>query len=317
MKIICTSPSFAKYDAEPIDTLQQHGFELITLPADAPLSLLEPHLADTVAMIVAFTDVNEELLAKAPRLKIVCKHGVGVDNINLDATHKRGIYVTNVPDANKHAVADFTFALILNSARQITQAAIETRAGNWPRIFATDVYGKTLGIIGLGNIGKQVALRAKGFNMRVIAFDFYHDEIFAAEHDIEFVSLDQLTESSDFITLHMPLTDKTHNLFDAARIKCMKKNAFLINASRGGIVNEKDLYQALLDNVIAGAAADVFEQEPLAEHPLFSLSNFIPTSHIAGYTDGAISAIGERCVTQIMQCIKQGECPVNVMNGME
>ncbi|MBS0882372.1 phosphoglycerate dehydrogenase [Pantoea sp. JGM49] len=317
MKVICTSPSFAKYDAAPIDALEQQGFELITLPADAPLSALEPHLAETVAMIVAFTDVNEALLAKAPQLKIVCKHGVGVDNINLDATRARGIYVTNVPDANKHAVADFAFALILNSARQITQAAIETRAGNWPRIFATDVYGKTLGIIGLGNIGKQVALRAKGFNMRVIAFDFYPDEKFAAEHGIEFVSLDQLTESSDFITLHKPLTDKTQNLFDAARIKRMKKSAFLINASRGGIVNEQDLYQALLDNVIAGAAADVFEQEPLTEHPLFTLSNFIPTSHIAGYTDGAISAIGERCVAQIVQCIKQGERPTNVMNGLD
>lgn len=317
MKVICTSPSFAKYDAAPIEELQQHGFELITLPADAPLSALEPHLADTVAMIVAFTDVNEELLNQAPQLKIVCKHGVGVDNINLDATRERGIYVTNVPDANKHAVADFAFALILNSARQITQAAIETRAGNWPRIFATDVYGKTLGIIGLGNIGKQVALRAEGFNMRVIAFDFYPDAAFAAEHGIEFVTLDQLTESSDFITLHKPLTDKTRNLFDAARIKQMKKSAFLINASRGGIVNEQDLYQALLDNVIAGAAADVFEQEPLNEHPLFTLSNFIPTSHIAGYTDGAISAIGERCVTQIVQCIKQSQRPVNVMNGLD
>ncbi len=317
MKVICTSPSFAKYDAAPIDALEQQGFELITLPADAPLSALEPHLAETVAMIVAFTDVNEALLAKAPQLKIVCKHGVGVDNINLDATRARGIYVTNVPDANKHAVADFAFALILNSARQITQAAIETRAGNWPRIFATDVYGKTLGIIGLGNIGKQVALRAKGFNMRVIAFDFYPDEKFAAEHGIEFVSLDQLTESSDFITLHKPLTDKTQNLFDAARIKRMKKSAFLINASRGGIVNEQDLYQALLATVIAGAAADVVEQEPLTEHPLFTLSNFIPTSHIAGYTDGAISAIGERCVAQIVQCIKQGERPTNVMNGLD
>ncbi|WP_336768504.1 phosphoglycerate dehydrogenase [Pantoea endophytica] len=317
MKVICTSPSFAKYDATPITTLQQHGFELITLPADAPLSALQPHLADTVAMIVAFTDINEKLLALAPQLKIVCKHGVGVDNINLDATRARGIYVTNVPDANKHAVADFAFALILNSARQITQAAIETRAGSWPRIFATDVYGKTLGIIGLGNIGKQVALRARGFNMRVIAFDFYPDEPFAAEHGIDFVTLDQLTETSDFITLHMPLTDKTQNLFNAARLKRMKKNAFLINASRGGVVNEQDLYQALLDNVIAGAAADVFVQEPLTEHPLFTLSNFIPTSHIAGYTDGAISAIGERCVTQIVQCIQQGERPINVMNGLE
>nr|WP_310617689.1 phosphoglycerate dehydrogenase [Pantoea cypripedii] len=316
MKVICTSPSFAKYDATPVTTLQQQGFELITLPADAPLSALEPHLAETVAMIVAFTDVNEELLSKAPQLKIVCKHGVGVDNINLDATRTRGIYVTNVPDANKHAVADFAFALILNSARQVTQAAVETRAGHWPRIFATDVYGKTLGIVGLGNIGKQVALRAKGFNMRVIAFDFYPDAKFAAEHGIEFVDMEQLTEASDFITLHTPLTNETRNLFDAARIKRMKKSAFLINVSRGGVVNEQDLFQALQDNVIAGAAADVFEQEPLAEHPLFTLSNFIPTSHIAGYTDGAISAIGERCVMQIVQCIKQGERPLNVMNGL-
>lgn len=316
MKVICTSPSFAKYDDAPVIALQQQGFELITLPADAPLAVLEPHLAETVAMIVAFTEIDAELLAKAPQLKIVCKHGVGVDNINLDLTRERGIYVTNVPDANKHAVADFAFALILNGARQIAQAVAGTRQGSWPRIFATDVYGKTLGIIGLGNIGKQVALRARGFNMRVLAFDFYPDEKFAAEYGVEFVSLDRLTEQSDFITLHTPLTDETRNLFNAERIRRMKKSAFLINVSRGGVVNEQDLYQALADNVIAGAAADVFEQEPLTSHPLFSLANFIPTSHIAGYTDGAISAIGERCVQQIIQCIKQAERPVNVMNKL-
>lgn len=316
MKVICTSPSFAKYDATPIDTLKQHGFELVALPADASLSALEPHLAETVAIIVAFTEVNEELLAKAPQLKVVCKHGVGVDNIDLNATRERSIYVTNVPDANKHAVADFAFALILNSARQVTLAASETRAGKWPRIFATDVYGKTLGIIGLGNIGKQVALRAKGFNMRVIAFDFYPDENFAAEHGIEFVSMDSLTEESDFITLHTPLTDETRNLFNSARIRRMKKTAYLINVSRGGVLNEQDLFQALQDNAIAGAAADVFDHEPLMEHPLFTLPNFIPTSHIAGYTDGAISAIGKCCVQQIIQCIKQGDRPVNVMNGL-
>ncbi|WP_158781793.1 phosphoglycerate dehydrogenase [Pantoea sp. BAV 3049] len=316
MKVICTSPSFAKYDAQPIDTLRQQGFELVALPADAPLSALQPHLAETVAMIVAFTDVNEELLALAPQLKIVCKHGVGVDNIDLNATEARGIFVTNVPDANKHAVADFAFALILNAARQVTTAAVETRAGQWPRIFATDVYGKTLGIIGLGNIGKQVALRASGFNMRVLAFDFYPDQKFADEHNIEFASLDRLTEQCDFITLHTPLTDETRNLFNAARIARMKKSAFLINVSRGGVVNEADLFNALSDNAIAGAAADVFDHEPLETHPLFSLNNFIPTSHIAGYTDGAISAIGERCVQQIIQCVKEQQRPVNVMNSL-
>ena len=316
MKVICTSPSFAKYDTQPIDTLRQQGFELVKLPADAPLSVLQPHLAETVAMIVAFTDVNEELLALAPQLSIVCKHGVGVDNIDLAATKARGIYVTNVPDANKHAVADFAFALILNAARQVTMAAVETRAGQWPRLFATDVYGKTLGIIGLGNIGKQVALRASGFNMRVLAFDFYPDQQFAAEHNVEFVSLDRLTEQCDFITLHTPLTAETRNLFDAARIAKMKKSAFLINVSRGGVVNETDLFNALSDNVIAGAAADVFDHEPLESHPLFSLNNFIPTSHIAGYTDGAISAIGERCVQQIIQCVKEQQRPTNVMNSL-
>lgn len=316
MKVICTSPSFAKYDDRPITALREQGLELITLPADASLSMLEPHLADTVAMIVAFTDINEALLKLAPKLKIVCKHGVGVDNINLDATRAREIYVTNVPDANKHAVADFAFSLILAGARQLPQAVAETRKGLWPRIFATDVYSKTLGIIGLGNIGKQVALRAKGFNMQVLAFDFYPDEKFAAENGVQFVSLDQLTEQSDFITLHTPLTAETKDLFDAARLKKMKKSAYLINVSRGGVVNEADLYQALIDNVISGAAADVFEHEPLAEHPLFSLDNFTPTSHIAGYTDGAISAIGERCVQQIIQCVIEQQRPTNIMNKL-
>lgn len=316
MKVLCTSPSFAKYDTRPVTTLKEQGLELITLPANAPLSALEPHLAETVAMIVAFTDVNDELLARAPKLQIVCKHGVGVDNIDLHATQARGIFVTNVPDANKHAVADFAFALILNIARQVTTAATETRAGQWPRIFATDVYGKTLGIIGLGNIGKQVALRASGFNMRVLAFDFYPDEKFAAEHNIEFVSLDELTAQSDFITLHTPLTPETRNLFDSSRLRMMKPSAFLINVSRGGVVNEEQLYHALTDNVIAGAAVDVFEREPLETHPLFSLNNVIPTSHIAGYTDGAISAIGERCVEQIIQCVGQHQRPGNIVNSL-
>lgn len=140
MKVICTSPSFAKYDDAPISALKEADLELVMLPADASIEMLAQHLPDAIAMIVAFTDINESLLAKAPRLKIVCKHGVGVDNIDLNATRQRKIFVTNVPDANKHAVADFAFGLILNTARQIYQAISETKAGNWPRIFATDVW---------------------------------------------------------------------------------------------------------------------------------------------------------------------------------
>ncbi|VEC55672.1 D-isomer specific 2-hydroxyacid dehydrogenase NAD-binding protein [Klebsiella aerogenes] len=238
MKVICTSPSFAKYDDAPISALKEADLELVMLPADASIEMLAQHLPDAIAMIVAFTDINESLLAKAPRLKIVCKHGVGVDNIDLNATRQRKIFVTNVPDANKHAVADFAFGLILNTARQIYQAISETKAGNWPRIFATDVYGKTLGIVGLGHIGKEVARRARGFNMRVLATDAWPDREFAQQHQIEYVSLDTLTAQSDFISLHTPLTPETENMFNAARLQQMKSGAFLINVSRGGIVDE-------------------------------------------------------------------------------
>lgn len=316
MNIICTSPSFAKYDRQPIKQLQDVGLKLIMLPADIGLKELEPYLADTVAMIVAFTEVNAELLAAAPQLKIVCKHGVGVDNIDLGVTREKGIYVTNVPDANKHAVADFAFSLILNCARQLPSAIEQTRTGNWPRIFASDVYGKTIGIIGLGNIGKQVALRARGFNMRVLAHDAWQDKSFAKANCIEYVSIDTLTENSDFITLHTPLTPETKNLFDFARMQKMKKSSYLINVSRGGVVNEEDLFQALTQGVIKGAAADVFIQEPCNAHPLFALENFIPTAHIAGYTEGAVSNIGEQCVHNIIACVIHKQKPQNIMNSL-
>ena len=316
MKVINTSPSFAKYSNHPVEVLQANGFEVQSFPADVSLDELKPHLADADALIVAFTEVNAALLDCAPKAKIVCKHGVGVDNIDLVETKARGIWVTNVPNANKHAVADFAFALLLALARQIPQANAQTKQGAWPRIFATDAYGKTLGICGLGNIGKQVALRAKGFAMRVLAFDFYQDTAFAEANGIRFVSKEELLAQSDFITLHMPLTETTRDFIAAADFARMKPGAYLVNASRGGVVNEADLFSALSAKTIAGAASDVFEQEPLASHPLFGLENFLATSHIAGYTDGAVNAIGEHCVENIVAALVQGVRPQNVMNGL-
>ena len=316
MKVISTSPSFAKYSRHPVDYFNDNGFEVQSFPADVTLAELKPHLADADALIVAFTEVNAELLDCAPRVKIVCKHGVGVDNIDLAATKTRGVWVCNVPNANKHAVADFTFALLLASARQIPQTNAQTKNGKWPTVFATDAWGKTIGICGLGNIGKQVALRARGFNMRVLAFDFYPDQAFAEANGITFVSKEELLAASDFITLHMPLTETTKDFITLAEMNTMKPSAFLINASRGGVVNEADLYTALTTKLIAGAASDVFATEPLTEHPLFALDNFIATSHIAGYTDGAVNAIGEHCAQNIVAAIVKKARPENVMNGL-
>lgn len=316
MKVISTSPSFAKYTDEPIIYLKEHGFELLAFPADVSLDTLRPHLVDADAMIVAFTEINAELLDCAPKLKIVCKHGVGVDNIDLLETRKRNIWATNVPDANKHAVADYTFTLLLGIARQLTQANELTKKGEWPRIFTTDVYAKTIGIIGLGNIGKQVAARAGGFSMKVLAYDFLPNDEYARKNDITFVGLEALLAQSDFITLHVPLTEQTRSLINAERLKQMKKSAFVINASRGGVVDENALYEALQNKTIAGAASDVFEVEPLQTHPLFSLPNFIATSHVAGYTDGAISALGTQCVKDIVTAIVKKQRPQYVVNGL-
>ena len=316
MKVISTSPSFAKYDNSPIVELEKNGLEFLSFPADVTLEELKPHLSETVALIVAFTDVNEELISYSPNLKIVCKHGVGVDNINLDATKKKNIWVTNVPNANKHAVADFAFALLLSAARQVPQAYEKTKQGEWPRIFATDVYKKTIGIFGLGSIGKEVAMRAKGFNMEVLAYDPYPDVVFAEQHGIKFLPLDDVIKNSDFISIHMPLIESTNNLFNADKLSIMKKTAFILNLSRGGIINESDLYNALSNKLIAGAASDVFVEEPLQAHPLFSLDNFIGTSHIAGYTDGAVQAIGEQCVENIINLLIHQKKPIYVMNGM-
>lgn len=316
MKVVSTSPSFAKYSAEPIKYLKQHGIELVQLPADIEESEFISHIQDADAAIVAFTDINSRVLDQAPRLKIVCKHGVGVDNIDLAAAKERGVWVTNVPSANKHAVADFTFALLLAMARQIPLANEETKKGNWPRIFATDVHEKTLGIIGLGSIGKEVARRARGFDMQLLAFDPYPDHDFAKQHEFRFVEMDELLANSDFVTLHIALTDQTRNLIGHEELQAMKASAFLVNASRGGIVNENALYEALKNGIISGAALDVLEEEPAHAHPLFELPNVIATPHIAGYTSGAVNGIGMTCVRNIVDVLVHGKRPAHVMNEL-
>lgn len=316
MKVISTSPSFAKYSKEPIELLNKNGIEISYLPADIAEDEFIEKIHDVDALIVAFTQINENVLKNAPNLKIVCKHGVGVDNIDVEAAKKRNIYVTNVPNANKHAVADFAFTLMLASARQVPQADNLTKKGEWPRIFGTDVYGKTLGIVGLGNIGKEVAFRAKGFSMNIVAYDPYPDEKFAAENGIKFVTIEELLKQSDFVSIHIPLLDSTKGLINYEKLKLMKKSSYLVNASRGGIVVEEDLYKALKENVISGAALDVFEEEPLKSHPLFELPNLIATPHIAGYTAGATDALGMTCVKNIVNVLVNNEKPEFIVNKL-
>jgi D-3-phosphoglycerate dehydrogenase len=313
MKVVSTSPSFAKYSNEPIELLKKYGIEFEYLPADITEEDFIEKMQGVNAAIVAFNTISEKVLDSLPDLKIVCKHGVGVDNIDIKAAQKCGVVVTNVPNANKHAVADFAFALMLSLARKIPETNDQTKKGEWPRIFGSDVYGKTLGIVGLGMIGREVARRAKGFDMKIVAYDPYPNREFAAEYGIEYVQLEDLLQVSDFVTLHMPLTPQTRNLIGEKELSLMKESAFIVNASRGGVVSETDLYEALKNEKIAGAALDVFEKEPAHEHPLFELSNFIALPHIAGYTSGAINTLGMVCVQNVIDVLINKKEPNHIV----
>ncbi|TSB48399.1 phosphoglycerate dehydrogenase [Alkalicoccobacillus porphyridii] len=315
MKVICTSPSFAKYSNQPIDRLKEAGIELIRVPADIDQDTFIEAAADADAAIVAFNEINESVLSKLPKLKIISKHGVGVDNIDLEATKKYGVLVTNVPNANKHAVADYSFSLLLSLARLIPYGNQKTKAGEWPHLFGSDIHSKTLGIIGLGAIGKEVAKRSTGFQMNVLAYDPYIDETYAKENQIQSVDLETLLKESDFVTLHMPLIEQTRHLLNANRLNMMKETAFLVNASRGGIIDESALYDALLNKQIAGAALDVFENEPVKESPLYSLDNFVAMPHVAGYTPGAINILSEVCVDNIVSVLTSTDQPKHIVHS--
>jgi D-3-phosphoglycerate dehydrogenase len=316
MKVLCSSDSFAKYSNRPIEMLQEHGLELVRIDSNLQGEALFEVLVDAVAMITAFTPTDQAFFEHAPQMKIICKHGVGVDNIDLDAASHHHVYITNVPNANKHAVADHTFGMLIGVARQIAYTCAQTKAGLWPKVFSTDVYGKTLGILGLGNIGQQVALRASGFNMKVMAYDPFPDEGFAREHDITLCSIDEVLKTADFVSLHLPLLEPTYHLLGQEKLALMKPSAFLVNCSRGGLVDELALYQALTSGELAGAAMDVFETEPNSDSPLLTLDNFVATSHVAGYTDGAINELGIQAVQNIIDLLVHQQTPHHVVNRM-
>ena len=250
-------------------------------------------LADADALIVrSATRVTPDLLAKAPHLRAVGRAGVGVDNIDLQEATRRGVLVMSTPGGNAISVAEHTFALLLALARQVPKLDSALREGRWEKSSSgTEVRGKTLGLIGLGRIGSEVASRAEAFDMRVVAYDPYISEAAAKELQVELVPLDRLYAESDFISLHTALSPATTNMINAASIAKMKKGARIVNAARGELINEADLAAALKSGRLGGAALDVFVEEPPKNSPLIGLPNVIGTPHIAGSTQDMAAPI--------------------------
>ena len=308
-KILSTSPSFGFYVQEPVDYLKAHDCEVELIPQGRKLSEDElVECASTVdAMIVGVEKVTSRVIAGAKKLKIIAKHGAGVDNVDMAAATERKIVVTSAPGANSDAVADFTFGLFLTLARNIPYADRSVKGGEWPRMVGTGIKGKTLGIIGVGQIGKKVAKRAMGFDMEVLVYDVVQDDEFVKTIGVKYVPLDEIFAKADFISIHVPLIDATRNMVGRREFDMMKKGTFLVNVARGGVVDEEALFDALKENKIAGAACDVFTQEPAKGNPLLTLENVIATPHMGMYTREALIDTGMICVRNIVDVLEGGK----------
>ncbi|MET0875355.1 MAG: phosphoglycerate dehydrogenase [Pseudolabrys sp.] len=254
------------------------------------------------------TKVTSKVLEQARNLKVIGRAGIGVDNVDIPAATARGIIVMNTPFGNSITTAEHAISLMLALARQIPEADASTRAGKWEKnkFMGVEIFGKTLGVVGCGNIGSIVADRATGLRMKVVAFDPFLSQERADDLGVEKVEVDELFRRADFITLHTPLTDKTRNIINAGAIKSMKKGVRIINCARGGLVDEAALYEALKSGQVAGAAFDVFVTEPATENPLFHLPNVVCTPHLGAATSEAQENVALQIAEQMSDYLLRG-----------
>jgi D-3-phosphoglycerate dehydrogenase len=297
-----------KLSPAAVQIFKERGVE-----ADVKTGLSKEELLDVIGQydglaVRSATKATSKVIAAADRLKIIGRAGIGVDNIDVPAATARGVIVMNTPFGNSITTAEHSIALMMALARQIPEADRSTQAGKWEksRFMGVEVTSKTLGVIGCGNIGSNVANRAQGLSMKVIAYDPFLTLERAADLAVEKVELDELFRRADFITLHTPLTEKTRHIIDAAAIARMKKGVRIINCARGGLVSEAALREALLSGHVAGAAFDVFEVEPARESPLFGLPNVICTPHLGASTTEAQENVAVQVAEQMSDYLLSG-----------
>lgn len=310
--VLATPRSFAEVDPAPIRLLEEHGCRVLRLPTgggELRRQLLE-YLPRADAVIAGLEPYDRATLELGKKLKILSRYGVGYDKVDMAAARELGIPVSITPGANSGAVADLAMALMLAAARHVCpmNAAIRAGENNKPTT-GVEMWGKTLGVVGTGRIGRGVIQRASGFQMKVLANDICPDTAFIEAHNGRYVDLDTLFREADFITLHAPYTGETKNMVDARRLKEMKPTAVLVNTARGGIVDEEALYRALKDGEIAAAALDATLVEPACGSPLATLPNCILTPHAGAATYEAGCNIGMLAARNVLDVLTRGTCP--------
>ncbi len=310
-RILVTPTSYGKHDARLKTELESSTGFVAYNPTGKPLSsgAVAGLLPGVDGYIAGLDVIDRSALAQADALKVISRYGVGVDNVDLAAARERGIVVTNTPGANSVSVAELALGLLLALARQIPEADQAVRLGTWPRLNGISLEGKSVGILGLGTIGRELARRLAGFDCRILAYDPVPDEAFAAANGVTLETLDEVIANSDFISLHVPLLPETHGLVNREFLAKMKRGAILINTSRGEVVDESSLQQALQSGHLAGAGLDAFAVEPPgASNPLLQLPQVIVTPHLGAQTDGATSNMGWLAMRDCLAVLR-GENP--------
>jgi len=312
MKILVTPTSFnADTRGSARDKLDRFADEVIFNPFGRPLEAAEiiPLLDNTDGYIAGLDYIDRQVIEDAPAcLKVISRYGAGYDRVDIEAAAKRGIAVTTTPGSNAEAVADLTLGLMLAVARQIPFSDREVRGGGWPRRTGFEIFQKNLGIVGLGEIGKRVAARAKGFSMKIRVYDPLADRRFIDHNGLIEASLDELWRESDVITLHAPLVDDTREIINAATIQRMKPGVILINTARYELFNETALLNGLADGTIKGLGLDVYAVEPPTGHPLLQLPNVVLTPHAGSHTLEARTRMADMAVNNLIDVLSGRTC---------
>ena len=289
------------------DILEKNGLKITYEPEITPEQISGKIEDFDVVIVRSRTKLTKDLIEKASKWKIIARVGVGLDNIDQNAAKEKGIRVINAVEGAMNAVAELVIGLMLSLAREIPRADREVRNGNWIKkeLMGTELRGKYIGIVGLGNIGKRLGRLARALNMNIIGFDVVPiDDEFSKEVGLMKTDLDTLLASSDYVSLHVPLLDSTKHMIDSTKMASMKNTARIINTSRGGVIDEEALYQALKNGQLGGAALDVFEVEPATSNNLATLPNFISTPHMGAQTKEAQSLAANVIAEKIIQILR-------------
>ena len=312
MKAFVSTTSFLKpQNARAKDLVESFFDEVVYNDLGVPLKGDEilTRLNGCDAYIAGVDYITADVIEQMPdSVKVISRYGVGIDRVDLEAARKRKIVVTNTPGANSTAVAELAFSLMLSVARNIPQLHNAVTEGQWPRSEGIELAGRTLGIVGMGAIGKRLAVRAKAFEMEVTAYDPYFDTAFAQEHGIKKLELDELLKVSDVVSLHVPMTPENYHLIDAQRIAAMKPGAIIINTARGGLIDEVAAAAALKEGKLGGLGLDAFEQEPLLDSPLKGLPRAIFTPHTGAHTSEAVANMGMMSVQNAIAVLSGEPC---------